>query len=129
MFSSNQILEISGRLKENKTIVKIFELIDSFGVKFDSYGYLENGSLCFYQYNYNEDKISKIDIEDRHSDYYTAIVSMYFTSNKYKTAMVNTFNEYAGADGGSYEGWKISVKFEGLTKMLVVEPYWCFYHK
>ena len=96
MFSSNQILEISGRLKENKTIVKIFELIDSFGVKFDSYGYLENGSLCFYQYNYNEDKISKIDVEDRHSDYYTAIVSMYFTSNKYKTAMVNTFNEYEG---------------------------------
>ncbi len=129
MFSSNQVFSISGNLNQLSIIMKIFELLDSFNVSFDSYSYLEDGSLCFY--NYGKDKQNAVSIEriDREPSYYHALVSLYLVSGRYKEAMLKTYNDCAGLDGSSHKGWKISVSNDGFSKKLVVEPYWCFYHK
>ena len=129
MFSSNQIFSISGNLNQTDSIKKIFELLESFDISFDSYCYLDDGRLCFYNYGKNKENVISIDRIDREPSYYNALVSLYLVSGKYKEAMLKTYNDCVGLDGSSQKGWKIFVSDEGFSKKLVIEPYWCFYCK
>ena len=128
MFSSNQLLELSGDCKCKEQIQNAIKMI-MLGYNFKpKYYYMDNGNLYFSKYilsngNYKVDEIKE---EDIRVEYITKIVELYLESSDYERAL-HLGNNWSNADGSTYKGWKIELN--SMNKELTIKPYWAFYHK
>lgn len=132
MFCSNQEFLLCGDKRIPKILEKAVSLIiDGYGIKFRYWRVEKDGFLYFYKFKPdNETDLMPICEEDMQLNYYLSIIELYFSSFKYRDTLKNrVFNELAGADGSSTEGWEIVVDNKTIDTKVIIKPYWCFYHK
>ncbi len=132
MFCSNQKCVICGDTSNTKALNKVLDLVCSgylFYPKFYRIG--DDGYLYFYKYMFDKkDNVIEISEEDRTIEFYFSIIQMYFNSFKYRDTLKNrTENECAGLDGSSHAGWLLVLDNSGMDDIVIIKPYWCFYHK
>lgn len=130
MFSSNQLLELSGDCGCKEQIQNAIRMIIQ-GYNFKpKYYYMEDGNLYFSQYllSDNTKKVEEIREEDIRVEYITKIVELHFESSAFEKGL-QTSRSYmdVNGDGSKYKGWVIVLS--SLNRELTIRPYWAFYHK
>lgn len=130
MFSSNQILKISGRNKETAILKDSIKLVlEGFSFSFNYYKEKE-GTLIFYSYPSKDEMegMIRIDESNQNVDYLLNLVMLYLSSNGYKKELNKSEAEDCW-DGGNSPGWLMEVKPYNVSECIVIRPYWCFYAK
>lgn len=130
MFSSNQVLKVSGSNREIEALKGSIKLIlEGFSFRFNYYEE-KDGVLMFYAYPQKEkiEELIKIDEGNQNIEYLLNLVMLYLSSSAYKKELNKTEAEDCW-DGGNKAGWVIEVKPYNISDCIVIRPYWCFYAK
>lgn len=130
MFSSNQILHISGECDCNKNIIGAIKML-LLGYEFRPryYFYDANGWLHLRSFVCESDKLRlnviEIQEEDLNEKYIVKLIELYFESNKFNNGLNSIYKE--NGDGGNYKGWEMEIK--KFENEIIIKPFWAFYHK
>lgn len=133
MVSSNECFKLSGDRRGLGKNLKLYEAVSYIikGLDLNIKAYkIENG--CFYMYYYGyiyeSEKVIEIKKEDsKNINFISLLIETYLYSSDYESAIQTTINDWDGADGSSHYGW--SMEIDTNNDVIVIKPFWTFYHK